>query len=279
MTHRWACLLGQPVAHSLSPALHNAAFAAFGIDAHYEARDVSADGLCDAVAALRSPDCLGANITAPHKAAVVPFVDDVAEEVRALGVVNTIVNQRGRLVGGNTDAAGLARWMRLSDIDTQGGAALVLGAGGAARSVVWALAELGATSIVVLNRTARRGDDLVNGFRARLANVDLRSGPLEEATLAVDAPYRVVINATSLAQHSSAPAVHPSCYSRGSTAIELAYNPPVTPFMVAARTAGARAENGLGMLLHQAALAFERWTGQTPPMDVYEDVIKGRVAA
>jgi shikimate dehydrogenase len=266
------------VAHSLSPALHNAAFAACGIDAHYDARDVSAEALSAVVDSLRSMDCLGANVTAPHKSAIVPLLDELSAEVRALGAVNTVVNHHGRLEGGNTDAAGLARWMRLADIDATGGRAMVLGAGGAARSAVWALAQSGATSILVANRTVSRARSLVEAFREQLPQVELTYGHLAEAAKAVKTPYRVVIDATSLAYYGSAPDVHPSCYSRGSVAIELAYNPPETAFMVTARESGARAENGLGMLVHQAALAFERWTGQAPPMDVYEAVARQGVA-
>ena len=278
MSQRWAWLLGEPVAHSLSPALHNAAFQALGIDACYEARLVSAVDLGGVVEELRARDCYGANVTAPHKSAVVLLMDELSDEVRALGVVNTIVNLGGRLVGGNTDAAGLARWMRLSGIEPRGQAAVVLGAGGAARSSVWALAELGTPSIVVLNRTVERAENLIASLRPKLRQVDLMWGGLEEAAEPARAPWRIVINATSLGHHGSSPEVHPSWYSADSVAIELAYNPPVTDFMRTAREAGARAENGLGMLLHQAALSFERWTGQMPPMAVFEAAVKERVA-
>ena len=265
-----AYLLGQPVAHSLSPVLHNAAFAALGIDAQYAAWDVSLDELATVMELLRAKDCFGANVTAPHKRAVMSYLDHLDDESLALGAVNTIVNRDGYLSGGNTDAEGLARWMRLSRIDSEHGAAVVLGAGGAAGSAVWALSELGATSVTVLNRTAERAQNLVTSLRPKLHGVDLMWGALEEAAEPVVRPWRVVVNATSMGHHGSAPDVHPSWYSRDSVAIELAYNPPETEFMVAAREAGARAENGLGMLLHQAALAFERWTGREAPMDVYE---------
>jgi shikimate dehydrogenase len=279
VTHRWACLIGQPVAHSLSPALHNAGFAALGIDANYEAWDVPPDGLHKAVEALRRADCMGANVTAPHKQAVVQFVDEVSDAVVALGVMNTIVNRDGRLSGENTDARGLARWMTQSGIDPSAQPVLVLGAGGAARAAVWALADLGANSILVLNRTPERADELVKSLKPHIARAELRSGALAMAAQPQPMPWGVVINATSLGHHGAAPEVHPSCYSPQSVAIELAYNPPETGFMVAARAAGARAENGLGMLLHQAALAFERWTGQTPPMDVFESALRQRVAS
>jgi shikimate dehydrogenase len=278
MSHRWACLLGQPVAHSLSPALHNAAFAALRIDANYEAWDVAPEGLAKAVDALRRSDCLGANVTAPHKQAAVALMDEVSDEVVALGALNTIVNEGGRLVGGNTDARGLARWMRQANIEPRDRAALVLGAGGAARAAVWALADLGATSVLVLNRTPQRAHDLVRSLKPHLANVELIWGALSRAADPAAAPWQVVINATSLGHDGGAPTVHPSCYSRDSVAIELAYNPPQTGFMMAARAAGARAENGLGMLLNQAALAFERWTGEAPPLDVFEAALKAGVA-
>jgi shikimate dehydrogenase len=271
-----AYILGHPIAHSLSPTLHNAAFAALGIDACYAAIDVSLDDLASVVESLRATDCFGANVTAPHKQAVMAYLDTVDEEALALGAVNTIVNEGGRLSGGNTDAKGLARWMRLSAIDPSGQPAVVLGAGGAARSAVWALADLGATSVTVLNRTVERAESLVTSLRNRLHSTDLTWGALEEASEPARRPWRTIINATSLGHHGGAPAVHPSWYSRDSVAIELAYNPPETGFMVAARETGARAENGLGMLLHQAALAFERWTGQVPPMDVYEAVLRER---
>jgi shikimate dehydrogenase len=276
VSHRWACLLGHPVAHSLSPALHNPVFAALGMDAHYEARDVAHDSLFDAVQQLRAPDCLGANVTAPHKQAVLEMLDELSEAARALGAVNTIVNQGGRMSGDNTDAAGLARWMQLSSIDPRSKRALVLGAGGAARATVWALAQLGAASVRVLNRTPNRAEALVSQLRVPLRDCELEWGAIEEAARPTDEAYAVVINATSLGHHGQAPDVHPSCYSHLSVAIELAYNPPVTGFMLSAREAGARAENGLGMLIHQAALAFERWTGVAPPLDVYEAAVLDR---
>ena len=272
---QWACLLGQPVAHSLSPLLHNAAFAAAGLDAHYEARLVAPDDLPAAVAALRVADCLGANVTAPHKQAMLMLVDELSEEARALGAVNTVINRNGRLIGANTDAAGLARWMRLSRIDASGAACLVLGAGGAARSAVWALAECGATRVIVLNRTVERAERLIGELGLWLP-MELLAGPLGAAARPGES-CKVVINATSMAYHGTAPEVDRGWYSRDSAAIELAYNPPETRFMAEARAAGARAENGLGMLVHQAALAFERWTGQAAPMAAYEAAVRERL--
>src|SRR5207247_1751617 len=154
-----------------------------------------------------------------------------------------------------TDARGLARWMRQVGIDPAGRPALVLGAGGAARATVWALADLGASSVRVLNRTPHHAESLVEALRPSLPKTTLSWGPLEEAAAQSSTKWAVIINATSLGHLGETPVVHPGCYSRECVAIELAYNPPETGFMVAARRAGARAENGLGMLSHQAALA------------------------
>jgi shikimate dehydrogenase len=279
VSHRWACLFGHPVAHSLSPTLHNAAFQALGIDGHYELRDVAPVDLIDAVQALREPACYGANVTAPHKQAVLTLLDGVSEEVRVLGAVNTIVNDAGRLSGDNTDARGLARWMAGLSIDARDRPALILGAGGAARATVWALAQLGVSRIHLLNRTPARASQLVDDLVPHLNGRALSWGPLDEAARPTDEAWAIVVNATSMGHHGQAPEVHPSCYSPQSVAIELAYNPPETGFMRAAQAAGARAENGLGMLLHQAALAFERWTGQAPPLDVMARAVTQRMRA
>jgi shikimate dehydrogenase len=279
VSHRWACLLGHPVAHSLSPALHNAAFSALGIDANYEAWDVPPEGLSKAIDALRRADCFGGNVTAPHKQTAVPLVDEVSDEVRALGALNTIVNQDGRLVGETTDARGLERAMRDAHIDPSGGACLVLGAGGAASATVWALGSLDAGSVLVLNRTPQHAQELVARLQPHFPRTALTSGDLVQAAQPCTERWKLIVNATSMGHHGGAPDVHAGCYSAECVALELAYNPPETGFMVAARSAGARAENGLGMLVQQAALAFERWTGQVPPAAVLEAVIRQRVAS
>jgi shikimate dehydrogenase len=276
VSRSWACLIGQPVSRSLSPALHNAAFTAAGVDACYDAREIAPADLAACIESMRAADCLGANVTAPHKQAVLRLVDEVADAARLLRAVNTIVNRGGWLLGDNTDARGLARWMRQVGIDPRNGRALVLGAGGAARATVWALDALGAREIVVLNRTLDRARALVEDLAPHMA-ASLRSGALEDAAQPPPAACGVIVNATSLGHHGGGPVVHPDWYSPRSVAIELVYNPPVTPFSEAAQAAGARTENGLGMLVHQAALAFECWTGQPAPLEVYEAAARASV--
>lgn len=273
MSHRRAYLLGHPVAHSLSPTLHNNAFRQLGVDATYEAWDVPDEDLPRAVERLRRGDCLGANVTAPHKQAALAYIDAVDAEVEAVGALNTIVNSAGRLVGTNTDATGLVRWMRSAGIDAQRRDCVVLGAGGAARASVWALARLGASSILVLNRTVGRAQDLVSALQPRVPQTRLTWDGLTRAAQPAQVSPGVIINATSPSHHDEAPVVHSGWYSRDTVAVDLVYSPLNTRFMQSARSHGARAENGLGMLMHQAALAMERWTGLEPPLSVYEDAL------
>ena len=269
MSRRRAWVIGHPIAHSLSPALHNPAFAELGIEAVYEARDVPPDALEAAVAEMRGPDFLGANVTAPDKQAIVRWLDDLAGDARALGAVNTVVPSGGRLIGDNPDAAGLAAWLEEAEVPVDGVDALVLGAGGAARATVVALARGGARSIVVLNRTLERATVLVTDLAGLAEGTSLRAGSLDEAAGRAPHSVKLLINATSLGHLGAAPAVDPSWYAPGAVAVDLAYNPPVSPFMSNARLAGVRAENGLGMLVHQAALALSRWTGRAVPVDAY----------
>ncbi len=269
MTRHWACILGWPVEHSLSPAMHNAAFADLGIDAVYELCPVPPEKLAMTVSGLRDPACLGASVTAPHKLAVMPFLDGLTDEARLLGAVNTIVHDGTRLRGDNTDARGLQRWFAEAGVPARGRSAVVLGAGGAARATVVALARSGATSIRVLNRTRERADALVSDLQPSV-DATLSTGDLSEAGEPTRTPAAVIVNATSLGHVGQTPDVHPSWTGVGSVAVDLAYNPPETPFLRAARRAGARTENGLGMLVHQGVLAFACWTGRTSPARVLE---------
>jgi shikimate dehydrogenase len=221
--------------------MHNAAFAACQLDMRYDLCEVSAADLGSRMLRLMDPDCIGANVTAPHKAAVVPYMAEVSDEARSLGVVNTIVNRDGRLVGDNTDAAGLQAWLEASGIHPEGGDALVLGAGGAARATVLALSRLGARSIRVLNRTPERAAALVQEL-----GLDAKWGHLDEAALSPERPAAVVVNATSLGHHGGRPTVDRGWYSRETVAVELVYNPPETGFMRDAQAAGRERRTASG---------------------------------
>lgn len=250
MTDR-VVLLGHGIGYSASPAMHNAAFAALGMDARYELADVPPDGLADAVAALRDPDRLGANVTQPHKVAVCDLVDGLAPEVERLGAANTIVRSGDRLVAHNTDLVAVAG--ALSDLGS-GYRAVVLGAGGASRAVQAALADVGAT-VEVVNRA--RWPSLAS----LLADADL------------------VVNATPIGTGSDESPVPPDLLRADLAVLDLVYRPSPTRLVRDARARGARAVAGAGVLLTQAMLSFELWTSCHAPVGVMEKALRAELGA
>ena len=180
-------LIGHPLGHSLSPAFQNAAFRSAGIAATYGLADVPPEHLAATIATLRGGDMLGANVTVPYKQAVIPFLDDLSDDARALGAVNTIVNRAGRLHGLNTDVPGFAVDLREHGIDVAGRTVVMLGAGGAARGVAAALIGIGVARLVIVNRTPERAAEIASQYPhlAEVVNAgstDMR-GVLAEASL------------------------------------------------------------------------------------------------
>lgn len=263
---RIAGVIGDPVGHSLSPVMHNAAFEALGIDARYELWQTSLDELPARVNSLRREGVLGANVTVPHKGAVMPHLDDVSETARLIGAVNTIISRDGRLSGDNTDAYGFRRSIELAYPDAAVGHAVILGAGGASRAVVVALRQMNVASITIANRTASRADALAEEFGIRALRWD---AVVEEAF--PDAG--ILVNATALGWHDEFPIPLESLrrLPEGALVVDLTYRE--TPILREARSRGLRALDGLGMLVHQGARSFELWTGQEAPVLVMQDAV------
>ncbi len=269
-------VIGDPIAHSLSPVIHNAAFAATGIDWACVALPVPAGQGAQVGAALRTLGLEGLSVTMPHKQDVIAGLDELTPVAAALDSVNCVLRRDGRLVGDNTDGAGfLAGLAEDTGLDPAGAHCVVLGAGGAARAVVLALAGAGAASVRVLNRTTSRAEQA-----AALAG---SVGSVGTEADVVDAD--LVVNATpvGMADTGADPAatpVDPSLLRSGQVVAELVYHPAVTPLMVAARAAGARSTNGVSMLVHQAATAFGHWTGVEAPVAemaaAAQDALAGR---
>lgn len=259
---RLAAVIGSPVRHSLSPAMHNAAFAALDLDWTYVALEVRPGDLPAALAGMRAFGLAGLSVTIPHKAAVLAEVDEASDAATAVGAVNTVVPAGdGRLRGENTDAAGFLAALADEGFDPAGHPCLVVGAGGAARAVVHALSGAGAAEVVVVNRSRERGE-----AAAALAGTAGRVGTAADA-----AGVDLVVNATPLGLAGSDRGLvplNPVHLGKGQLVVDLVPNPAVTPLMAAARAAGAQAVGGLGMLVHQGALAFELWTGQPAPLEV-----------
>lgn len=265
---RLAAVIGDPVRHSLSPVLHNAAFAALDLDWVYVALPVQPGDGGRAVAAMSTLGIDGLNVTMPHKAAVAEAVDRCSPVAARLGAVNTVVRTADGLLGESTDGEGFLTALRVDEgFDPDGARCLVVGAGGAARAVVLALAEAGASEVLVV---ARR--EAAATAAASLAGSAGRPGTAEEAD-----GCALVVNATPLGMDAvvvELPGAVPElpvperCLGPGQVVADLVYQPMRTPFVEAARARGALAVNGLGMLIHQAALSFRLWTGEDPPLEV-----------
>jgi shikimate dehydrogenase len=270
-------LLGWPVEHSISPPMHNAAFLSLGMDWCYLPFAVRPEALAVALSGARALGLRGLNATVPHKQALLSLVDELTPEARAIGAVNTIRMdnrlQGDRLVGHNTDAAGFMRALRETGFAPEGCRALVLGAGGAARAIGYGLAGAGAR-IMLLNRTPERAVSLAADLRAAVPEANVDAAPLTQAEIARVAPEAdLVVNTTSVGMwpHTDAtPWPEEVPFPERGLLFDLIYNPPETRLMAQARAQGARAENGLTMLVHQGAEAFRLWTGVEPPVDIMQ---------
>jgi len=260
-TTRVAGVIGWPIDHSLSPAIHNAAYEALGLDWVYVALPVEPEAVPAAVAGLAALGFAGANVTMPHKEAVADVVDRLSDDARRLRAVNTIEIVSGHIVGHNTDAPGFGRFLeRDAGFDANGRTALLFGAGGAARACALALARAGLARLVVALREPARALSLVAALDGLDVHIEVVAFD-DAATASAD----LVVNATPLGAYGEAlplPAIGPS-----TVAVDLLYRPAATPVQVAVRAAGGVAFGGLGLLLHQAALAFELWTGQPAPLE------------
>lgn len=259
----FAGVLGWPLRTTLSPDIHNAAFDALGIPVVYRALPVRPEHLARAVDGLRSLGALGANVTMPHKGSAATLVDDLSGDAGALGAINTIQVAGDRLIGHNTDVEGFAGFLR-DDIgfDARDKTCVVLGAGGAARAVVRALAGAGAARVTVAARR-RPEAEAVAGLADGTGDVaDMGAGAVAAA-----AEASLIVNATPVGSDGKDPL--PGCdLRRDHTVVDLIYSPPSTPLLDRARAAGADAWGGLGMLVLQAALSFRIWTGKDAPIDV-----------
>jgi shikimate dehydrogenase len=262
---RLAAVIGDPVKHSLSPVIFNAAFDAVGLEWVYVAFEVASGEAAAALDAMRALGIEGYSVTMPHKAAVADAVDRRSDAAEALGAVNCVTRRGDLLLGDNTDADGFLDALVLDEgFDPTGKRCVVVGAGGAGRAVAWTLGRHGAAEVAVLNRSPQPA--------ARAAAL---AGPA--GRVGTDADVRaaeLIVNATPLGMgvvvgtdRSNEPLpVDPEALHPGQLVVDLVYLPAVTPLLRGARERGAAAANGLGMLIHQAAHAFRRWTNEDPPL-------------
>ena len=267
MTKR-VVLIGHPVAHSLSGAMHQAAFDHLGIDASYELWDRSPAELAEAIAELRTEDFLGANITIPHKERVVPHTDRQTDEAHVTGAVNTLTKEGKKLVGHNTDVVGFKIALdRLVGKQKMPRQAVVLGAGGGSRAVVYGLIREGFQRIVVFNRHLHRAESMVRHFARSSSHMDLRAMPWHELIIEAElSKAKVLINATSIGLSTDESPIPAEILTPDLLVLDLINSQ--TRLLRDAQSAGCATADGELMLLNQGAASFTLWTGQPAPLDV-----------
>lgn len=277
-TTRVLGIFGDPVAHSLSPVMHNAALQVCGIDAVYVPFHVAPADLPAALAGVRALQLWGLSITVPHKEAIIPLLDEVDEDALRIGAVNTVVNRQGRLIGYNTDAPGFVRSLREElGFEPRGQRVLLLGAGGACRAALVALARAGVTWLGVANRSRARASALTEQYRGAFPACELIDLELSAAALADILPsIDLVVNTTAIGLKGECfnfPLVeHLSSEAR---IFDMVYTSTATgtPLVVDARAAGLRAADGRSMLVAQGEVAFSLWTATPPPAGIMKHAL------
>ena len=268
-------IFGDPIAHTRSPAMHNAAFQALGLPYVYLPFQVRPADLVKAVHGVRALGLLGLNVTVPHKERIVRCLDSLSPEAELCGAVNTVVNQDGQLFGDNTDGRGFLNSLQEAKLSPRGIEVVLIGAGGSARAVLVSLIRARCAAVRIVNRTQANARKLVRAYR-RTGETRLEALPLDAlCDPAVLSGVRLVINASAVGLHDDE--FLPLAYTAtqaGCLFYDLLYRPDRTPFLRHARAAGRPVMDGRRMLLHQGALAFSLWTGRPAPLEVMDRALR-----
>ncbi len=273
-------VIGDPVEHSRSPQMHNAAFAKAGLDYVYVPFHVRPDDLADAIAGFKAINVVGINVTLPHKQAVIRFLTSISREAELIGAVNTLIFNEGEIYGDNTDAPGVLKALEEDGNMSVpvGEDVVVLGAGGAARAVVVALALAGVACITIANRTVEKAVSLAAEL-ARKTDVPMHGMGLTDPRLP-DAIHQsaLLVNTATTSMDAEHPLLISADWLQQKTIVyDIVYTPPVTPLMRAANVRGCRTLGGIGMLVHQGAIAFEKWTGVAPCTETMYEALSLRL--
>jgi shikimate dehydrogenase len=277
-------VIGHPIGHTLSPLLHNSAFKLLGLECTYEAFDVEPASLSSAVHDFKVRGFSGLNVTIPHKEAMLPLVDNLTEDAKAVGALNTVTFADNRLKGDNTDVYGVSASLESFRSDLQGKVVLLLGAGGSARAITFALLRNFACSeIVIANRNEARARDLADHFEkySGKASITGISASEKNLTLQLDRAT-LIINATPLGMSPWAdrsPISDAMKFRSNQIVLDLIYTPTATKFITLAARCGARTISGLEMFLHQGARSFEIWLGRQMPLDQIRPLIVNELNA
>ncbi|WP_027338904.1 shikimate dehydrogenase [Halonatronum saccharophilum] len=268
-------LFGYPVEHSLSPAMHNAAFKELGLDYIYLPYEVEVDNVKEAVCGIKGLGMSGVNVTIPHKEQVTPYLDRLSEEAKLIGAVNTIQNKGGELIGHNTDGRGFIRSLREEgEFDPKGKSVLIIGAGGASRAVAFQLGLEGAKEIFINDLDIKVADDLASDVKSKLGALKVESvASIKEIAAGVD----LIVDATPIGMFPKvdvSPILSSESLNSNQVIYDLVYNPKETVLLKEAKKVGAKGVSGLGMLLYQGAIAFEIWTGEKAPVKVMRKALE-----
>lgn len=265
-------IIGHPVEHSLSPSMHNNAFEKVGLDCVYLAFDITPGNLGDAVRGIKSLGIKGINVTIPHKQAIVNLVDEIDDDAMLVGAVNTVNNEKGKLVGYNTDVGGFLRAVK-DDFDfiPTGKKIFLVGAGGAARAVIVGLCNNKASEIVIVNRTLSKAEDLAGEFGHHYPSTKLRAVSLKDKDNVSKEIKKseLLVNTSSAGMKGDNPLNLPlGLLPKGACVYDLVYEPALTPLVKDARDLNLSSQSGISMLLYQGVDAFEIWTGKKAPVEV-----------
>ena len=270
-------IIGDPIKHSRSPLIHNAAIAALGLDYIYVPFHVQPDSLGAAIEGFKATNVGGINVTIPHKQNVMSYLDEISREATLIGAVNTLIFKDEVIIGENTDAPGFLQAMQEDGLEVpQGGAAVVIGAGGSARAVVVALALAGVRTICITNRTVSRAvalaTDLSEKTGISIYGIGLDDSKLPHAV----GTSQLIVNTASTSMDVSHPLlIDPEWLEPQSIVYDIVYTPPETRLLQAAAEKDCHTIGGLGMLVHQGAIAFEKWTGVNPPVEIMRQALQG----
>lgn len=270
-------LLGYPLKHSRSPHMHNTAFEKLGLDYVYMAFEVQDGFIKEGLDAMKILNARGCNVTMPHKHKVVELLDEVSEDARIIGSVNTVFNDNGKLIGYNTDGRGFVKALDEDGVDFKDKKIVMVGAGGAARAVAIQLAFDGAGEIVMMNRTLSTAEEIMDTINTNIPTSKGRALEIDETVLKEELKdAAILINCTSLGMKST---IDQSIISTPDTlhkdlfVADIVYDPLKTKFLSIAEEAGCRTMNGISMMIYQGALAFKIWTGEDMPVEHIKNVL------
>lgn len=271
-------VIGHPIKHTLSPMMHNYAFNKLNLDYVYLPFDISSTGLKDSLKGMVALGIRGFNVTIPHKERIMEYMDELSDSAKIVGAVNTIVNENGKLIGYNTDVNGIIKTLEEFKNDINGKTVSVLGAGGAARSVIYTLINhFSVKKINIINRTIEKAESLKDYFSSKMLFEKIKTYELIPPDVTeILAKSKLIINASSIGmspEDDDSPTTIPESFSKKQIVFDIVYNPRNTKFLALAKKQGALTINGLKMFVEQGAKSFELWTGEMMPTDQISELL------